>query len=332
MWMSSRPEHPRWPRRWRAALRRRAGAWLERRLPATSSVTLNQARIFILPSRQGLALLVVAVLVLLLAINFESSLNYALGFWLIAMLWAAVHLTYRNLSGLTLKAQRAALVEAGQPADYQLVLSSDSRRHRGPVEFIHADWGLITASLEGDDTRVTLSRPTARRGRQPLPRFRLESRYPFGLVVAWSHVLLDLSAWAYPAPLEREARPVASGRDGQASDDHYVQAGTEDFHALRAYAAGDPLHRLHWPAFARDQLVVKAFADYQASDQWLDWQDYAGLAGEDRLAALAGAIRRCLAEDRPFGLRLPGLEIAPAKGPIHTERCRRALAEFGADS
>lgn len=313
----------------RRALRRRLDAWIARRLPPSDSVTLNQSRIFILPSRQGIVLLLVAMVVLLLAINFESSLNYALGFWLIAMIWAAVHLTYRNLSGLTLRAERASLVQAGEEADYHLTLNSESERYRGPLELIHKDWGLVTAVMDGEETDVTLSRETGRRGRHPLPRFRLESRYPFGLVVAWSHVELDLSAWAYPEPVDQDAHQHGGGEAGEANDDHFIHSGTEDFHALREYRAGDAMHRIHWPSFARDQLVVKAFVDYQAADEWLDWAHYPSLMGEQRLAALSWRINQCLEQDRPFGLRLPGMEIPPGKGPAHTEHCRRALAEFG---
>lgn len=313
----------------RRTLRRRLDAWIARRLPPSDVVTLNQSRIFILPTRQGMVLLLVALVVLLLAINFESSLNYALGFWLMALIWAAVHFTYRNLSGLRLRAERASLVQAGGEADYILKLEADTDRYRGPLELIHEDWGLVTALMPGEETEVRLSREVARRGRHPLPRFRLESRYPVGLVVAWSYVELDLSAWAYPEPVSQDAHRVGGGEASDAADDHFVHAGTEDFHALREYQAGDALHRIHWPSFARGQLVVKAFVDYQASDEWLDWAHYPSLMGEQRLAALSWQIDECLEQDRPFGLRLPGREIPPGKGPAHIEHCRRALAEYG---
>lgn len=308
---------------------RQMNSWINRRLPASSDVTLNQSRIMIFPSRQGMMLLLVSLLILLLAINFESSLNFALGFWLVAMLWAAVQLTYRNLSGLRLRAEQASLVKAGDMADYQLVVGKDEDRFRGPIELIHEDWGLVTPLLEGGEKTVTLSRPTQERGRQPLPRFRLESRYPFGLIVARSYVMVDLSAWAYPIPLAHAPSRGKGGDEGESDDDHFIQSGTEDFQTLREYEPGDAMHRIHWPSFAKDEIVVKSFVDYQASDQWLDWESYPGLGGEQRLAALSYQIDQCLDVNRPFGLRLPGTEIPPGKGLSQAENCRRALAEFG---
>ncbi len=313
-------------------IKQQSDAWIAKRLPPLPVVTLNQSKIMIFPSRQGFMLLLVAMVVLLLAINFESSLNYALGFWLIAMIWSAVHLTYRNLSGLTLKAERAALVEAGEEAEYTIRLCSESDRFRGPLELIHPDWGLATAVMDGDDVVVPITRETHRRGRHPLPRFRLESRYPFGLMIARAYVQLDLSAWAYPVPVNQDAHRQGGAESGDAADDHFIHAGTEDFHSLREYEVGDAMHRIHWPSFARDQLVVKAFVDYQVADEWLDWNAFPSLVAEQRLAALSWQINQCVADDRPYGLRLPGTEIAPGKGPAHTERCRRALAEFGETS
>jgi uncharacterized protein (DUF58 family) len=310
-------------------VQRRLDAWVRRRLPPGNRVTLNQSRIFIIPTRQGLLMIALALVVLLLAINFESALNYALGFWLIAMVWAAVHLTYRNLSGLVVQSESGSLVEAGSNATYTLMLTSPSNRYRGPLELRHEHWGQVSVDMDGRDTEVTLSRPTTQRGRQTLPRFRLESRYPFGLVVAWSNLKMDLDAWAYPSPIERSLQQTSDGQEADAGNDHFVQAGTEDFHSLKEYQSGDSLHRLHWPSFARDELMVKHFVDYQAADEWLDWNALPGMPIELRCSALAWHMVRCQQEDRPFGLRLPGLEIPPDKGVRQLERCRQALAEFG---
>ncbi|MHA7878474.1 MAG: DUF58 domain-containing protein [Saccharospirillum sp.] len=312
-----------------AALQGMKDRWIERRLPVNKQVRLNQSRIFIVPTWQGLLLLLVAALVLLLAINFESSLNYALGFWLVAMVWAAVHFTYRSLSGLVVTARKADLVEAGLEADYQIVLGEDDDRYRGPIDLSHPDWGLVSVEVTGKATLVLLSRPLEQRGAHPLPRFRLESRYPFGLVVAWSYIQLDLTAWAYPVARQADVTPAGRTGENEGLDDQLVHAGSEDFHALRSYQPGDALHRMHWPSFSRDQWMVKSFVDYQGRDEWLDWQAFPQLVDEERLSALAWQIEQCIVSDTPYGLRLPGVELQPDKGSRHDEACRRALAEYG---
>lgn len=312
--------------RWRERFRR----WIEARIPLSPSVTLNQSRIFIVPTRQGLVLLIVVALVLLMAINFESALNYALAFWLVAILWVTVHLTYRNLSGLKLTAGDGNLVCVNDWAQVTIRLSSEKSVNRGTLELIHESWGVRSVDMRAQEATIRLPVLARRRGPVQPPRFRIESRFPFGLVVAWSHVHLDAKAWAYPTglPYLRQTTGADVDDDDAVPDDHFVQQGSEDFHSLRAYVPGDPVNRLHWPGFSRDVLMVKSFSDYQGRDEWVDWAQFTGDA-EQKLGGMAYEIQRHVEQDQPFGMRLPEWQMEPSKGLEHLQKARRALAEFG---
>jgi len=317
----------------RNRLRRSFTTWIEKRLPLQRSVTLNQSRIVIVPTRQGLILLVVALLILLLAINFESSLNFALAFWLISMLWVAIYLTYRNLSGLTISAEAGSLVEVGDMAEVTLVLSSSGKTRRGVIELINEQWGVVQVSANESSTVVRIPLPAEFRGPVSPPRFRIESRFPFGLIVAWSHLKIDAKAWAYPKAIKLDRFTTGSGSedDQESMDDHFYHPGNEDFHSLKGYVPGDSIHRLHWPSFSKDQLVVKAFTDYQSSDECVDWDQFPGVATESRLSAMAYYSELLFERNEPFAIKLPGVEVEANKGPEHLTRVRRALAEFGYD-
>ena len=78
--------------------------WLKRRIPPSSSVLLDQRRIFIIPSRTGAAFGGAVLLMLLAGINYQNSLAYGLTFFLLAVFVVAILHTYRNLAGLTLQA------------------------------------------------------------------------------------------------------------------------------------------------------------------------------------------------------------------------------------
>ena len=315
----------------RAWLQERYQRWLARRLPMTAALTLNHSQIVILPTRQGLLLLLVALAVLLLAINFESALNYALAFWLIAMIWVAVYMTYRNLSGLTLRALDGTLVPVDDLAEVHIEFSSKTSAYRGSLELIHSEWGVVHVHMADTKTVATIPLRAYNRGPVRPPRFRLESRFPFGLIVAWTHILIDAKAWAYPQPrqLPRKGLLVNHDDDEAELNDHFLAPGSEDFHSIRAYQPGDSIKRLHWPGFSRDQLMIKTFSDYQASDEWLDWQQFEGSPDELRLAAMAYYSQLFFSQDKPFGLRLPGQELLPEKGLQHLTRVRRMLAEYG---
>jgi uncharacterized protein (DUF58 family) len=315
----------------RQSFKKKLDSWIKARLPEQVSVTLNQSRIFIVPTFQGLMLLVVAIGLLLLAINFETPLNYGFAFWLIAMLFVSVHLTYRNMTGLTITALPGSLVGPRETCGIPIRLTSKSKRHRGTIELIHPEWGVVHANLQQGEGHCVLPVTAKQRGPIKLPRFRIESRFPFGLVVAWSHLQLSSCGWAYPESIEGR-RQIFGGTkddDNASLNDHFLIAGSEDFHQLREYSPGDAISRLHWPSFSKDQLVVKTFSDYQQTDEWLDWNQFPHLENENKLSALASLAENYYAQQRVYGLRLPSCEVPMGQGGTHLQQVRQALAEFG---
>ena len=57
-----------------AVFSQRFNTWLDQRLPKAREVTLNQRRIFIVPSKTALAALVAIMVLFILGINFQNSL------------------------------------------------------------------------------------------------------------------------------------------------------------------------------------------------------------------------------------------------------------------
>jgi uncharacterized protein (DUF58 family) len=108
--------------------------------------------------------------------------------------------------------------------------------------------------------------------------------------------------------------------------------GEEEFAGLRAYAPGVPLKHMAWKVLARGgEPAVRVYSDLGAQPEWLDWSALAGLDTETRLSQLCRWVLQCEAgQPRPYGLKLPGAEIAPGHGAPHRARCLRALAAHGA--
>lgn len=304
--------------------------WLDRRIPPARRVRLDQRRIFILPSVPGLLFGVALLVMLLAAINYQNSLAYGLTFLLFSVGMVAILHTWRNLAGLQLAAGEAPAVFAGEQAGFRIRLESAGRAHRG----IAVGWPpapLQSVDVEpGGSSEVELFLPASRRGWLAAPRLRVESRFPLGLLVAWSWVDLDLAALVYPCPQAGELPPAGGAAEDDEQDGQALQrSGVDDFQGLRSYQPGDSQRRLHWKAWSRGQgLQVKEFAELQGHDLWLD---FTGLGGEPeaRLSLLCHWVLQLAARNQPFGLRLPGVQCAPASGAAQRERCLRALALFG---
>lgn len=68
-----------------SGLTRRWQKWLDRRIPEAKEVILNQRSIFIIPSRVGWLFLLLLILLLITAMNYQNGLIYGLTFWLFSV-------------------------------------------------------------------------------------------------------------------------------------------------------------------------------------------------------------------------------------------------------
>ena len=67
-----------------------------------------------------------------------------------------------------------------------------------------------------------------------------------------------------------------------------------------------------------------------SSELWLDWDDALAADPEARLSILCHWVLQAERFGQAYGLRLPGRQIAPARGEAHRTSCLEALALFEA--
>jgi uncharacterized protein (DUF58 family) len=303
--------------------------WLLKRIPPGPSVRLDQRRIFIMPTAVGMSFVVALLLMLLAAINYENSLAYALTFLLGSVFVVAILHTWRNLAGLELQAGGSEAVFLGEQARLRVRLESRGRLYQA----VSIGWprsGLQQVDVPAGGTcEVELSLPTERRGWLRPGRLRVESRFPLGILVAWSWIDLQLATLVYPQPLEGDL-PKAGGDAEQESDGARAQGiGIDDYQGLRPWQSGDSRKRLNWKAYSRGQgLLVKDFSALAGEDPLLDFDALDGNV-ESRLSLLCHWVVELSAHQQPFALSLAGTTIAANAGVEHRSRCLRALALFG---
>lgn len=303
--------------------------WLQRRIPAAGRVQLNQRQIFIMPSGVGVAFIAALALMLLAAINYQNSLAYGLTFLLGSVFVVAILHTYRNLAGLVLQAKGAAPVWVGERAEFGLRLHSSGRAHQAlALGWPPAQLHRLDVPAKGV-SECQLNRPATCRGWLHAGRIRVESRFPLGILVAWSWVDLQQAVLVYPQPIQGELPVCAGGADTQEPGVQSGTPGSEDFQGLRAYQPGDAKRRLHWKAYSRGQgLLVKEFADPLGHALCLDFAQLEGNQ-EARLSLLCYWVLQLSERQQAFTLILPGTHLAADSSADHTDACLRALALFG---
>ncbi|HEX4583936.1 MAG TPA: DUF58 domain-containing protein [Burkholderiaceae bacterium] len=324
---------------------RRIADWIEKyRAVETGDVLLDRHRIYILPTRTGLTFWLVVFVLLIGSINFSLQLGYLLTFTIVSMALISMYHTHCNLSGLTIRGQRADPVHAGDVASFELTINNPFPTERYALNFNFMlparRWRVPAKELEEpmpgtwvdvparSVCRVGVGLPTRRRGRRECPRIRLSTRFPFGLWEAWSYLRPDLTTVVYPSP-EIDAPPLPPA--GMSRDElSGIAAGGDEFSGVRPYQAGDPQKMIAWRLAARsDELSVKFFESTGGGDVLLAFDSLPpALSVEQRVSRLAAWVLMAEAAGLSYALQLPAARIDIGRGHEHCERCLEALALF----
>lgn len=304
-------------------------------------VVLTRRRIYILPTRPGLAFSLVALIMLLGSANYGNSLGYVLTFLLGGLGLVSILHTYRNLAGLGVRPGKVKPVFAGETAHFGLCVDNRGGPPRQALVLRYApgagerarrvpDVVSVDAVPEEGLHHVELPVPAQRRGWLRLGRVTVASRFPLGLFRAWSPVALESACLVYPAPAGTRKLPACAEDPVPRGGAH--GSGREDFSGFRDYLPGDSPRQIHWKAVARGQGVpVKLFAGAGTTHLNIRWRDTAGPDIDARLGQLCRWVLEAESGSHRYSLELPGSSVPVGSGDAHLHRCLKALALFGGD-
>ena len=281
-------------------------------------------------------MLALTLLVLLVAsINYQLNLGYVLTFLLTGSAVVGMHICHGTLRGLTMHliAPDAQFAGAGVPISINLSSERKSVRHGiGMALWGTGHWSWTDVPAQGS-TRVHVTYTPQQRGLHRLPTLTAETRFPLGTFRVWTVWRPATQVLLYPAP-EAHPPPLPAGEPQAGGAGSAQRHATGEFDGVRAYRRGDPLKVVVWKKLAKaDELISRDAQHVQKLELWLDLAHTGSFPGtpatlEHRLSRLCAWV--LLAQDRDirYGLRLPGLEIAPGSGEAHKRACLQALALF----
>ncbi len=325
-----------------AALRRRAHErfvrWALRvRPPEPTPIVLTQRRVYVLPTRAGLAYAMAMVVILLGAMNYNLSLGYGLVFLLGGLGIVTILHTFRNLVQLVIRPGRVEPVFAGEPAAFELILENTRTETRPALQFnpfMSDDEPVEVDAEAGNSSVATIHLPTERRGLLELPRITLTTMWPLGLIRAWSYLSPAMRAVVYPKPATHAPPLPWGGESAQGATRD--GSGRDDFAGLRSHHPADPPRHVAWKAAARQPdgpLLTKLFSGAAAERIWLQWDDLPDtLALEERLSVLCRWMLDAEQAGLAWGVRLPAFRLEPGSGPGHLAEGLRGLALYGLES
>lgn len=297
--------------------------------PQQKPYLLTQRRVYILPTKQGLAFSVLLFIMLLGSINYSNSLGYFLTFLLASLSVVAIFHTYNNLLKLNIGPAICKPVFAGEKAHFIAQVNNLNHPARYSVQvFTSQKLPGMTDLSENCLTTITIKHTFDKRGLIPLPRFTIETRFPFGLFRAWAIVEIDQKQLVYPKPSAHTVLPVKSS--GLSEGNKQLEPGTDDFKGLRSYIEGDPLQHIHWKSYARHHtLQTKEFSSTTSDELWINWSDTTVTGIELKLSQLTRWLLIAHKNNLSYGLRFSNVVIQPNNNKQHLEACLKELALYG---
>lgn len=309
--------------------------------PEQGEFHLRQRRVFIVPTRPGLTFGLMLIVMFIGSVNYSLSLGFILTFLLAACAVVDMHLTFRNLAHLYLAPGRGTPVFAGEEAQFELHLINRSKHNRYAIwlGFVDRQAPEVEQPVDiaaNSTHSMKLGARAKRRGWMMAPRIRIQTRFPLGLLRAWSYWQPDMRVLVYPQP-EQEAQPLPMA--GGEKQDGKGRAGHDDFAGIRAYQSGDSIKHLAWRQIARMDtqhnapLIAKHFEGGAASELTLDFSSLpAELNTEARLSRMTRWVLEAEARGLPYAFRLGGTVLPAALGPAHQASCLQALALYQGQS
>ncbi len=335
----SSPASP--PSGWRARLRQRLRERNFRALqPEAGTVFLSLRRVYIIPTGAGLGYAVMLILLFIGAVNYTLSLGFALTFLLVAVGLIDIHMTYRNLAHLYLLPGRCNTAFAGEAVQFEFGIENRKNVARYAIwlDFVSPkqDFAEQAIDIEPHSSQsVSLTVISQKRGWLAAPKFRLRTRFPLGLLLAWSYWQPEQRALVYPFP-EIDAPPLPQIGLAEAEHTPGGQAGNDDFAGIRNYQRGDSLKHLAWRQIAKldvadgGQLVSKQFEGGASAQLCLDFAQLpANLDVESKLSRLTRWVLQAEQAGLRYSFTLGNFKVAQGQGIEHQAVCLRALALFG---
>ncbi|MCL2590826.1 MAG: DUF58 domain-containing protein [Betaproteobacteria bacterium] len=297
--------------------------------PEAAPVKLRQGRIYILPTKSGLAFAGMLAIMLIVSINYSISLGYAFTFLLGGVGTASALCAFCNLFQLSIRYGKAEPAFPGGNVVFHLLIENPDSRRRPALRLIGNDnQGETSFDLPPNTcSEILLALPAQRRGVLPIGRTVIETRWPLGLIRAWSVLIPNMEALVFPTP-EIGSPPPDRFPSDRPADLGSLCPGNEDFAGLRAFRDTDSPRRVAWKVYARDgKMMTKEFSASASGELLFNWYDLpAWLPEEARLSRIATWLLLARQAEERYALWLPACEFPATRGEAHLRRCLGALA------
>ena len=311
-------------------LRARIANWARRRQGLDAPpFTFHSRRLYILPTKLGMAFGAMLAIMLIAGLNYANSGALFLTFLLGGFALVSMYQCHRNLLRTSFVSASAPPMFAGARGVLHITLGNDVRFARHGIEVVALDDkpGSLDIPANGQ-AQANVPLPVSKRGVLRINRLKVSTSYPYGLFRAWAWVHMPIEVIVYPRPHGSVPMPPDAGL--KAGTRAMALAGADEWRSLRPFRDGDSPRQVAWKAYARGApLMVKEYSALGADLRLFDFTQLRHLDVEARLEQLARWIVDAESRGERYGLAMPDRFFEPDGGPQHRAECLEALARYG---
>lgn len=234
-----------------------------------------------------------------------------------------------NLQQLDLELLPPPELYVGQPTPFMLRITN--RKRYFPSYLLTFFRGDVRASIVYLPSTTTALLPFelvfAERGRVLLDGFQVSSPFPVSFFVRSWRLAVQLELLVYPRLIPCQG--AGGGDDGiHPAEGHRDQRGSSgEVERIVDYTGRESLRQIHWKHSARSgELKVKECSAAVAEPLVIDLSALSG-GLEERVSCAAWMVHRWTL-DRPVGLLLGDVRIAPLAGRRQMQQLLAALAQY----
>ena len=180
-----------------------------------------------------------------------------------------------------------------------------------------------------EELRVLVPWTPVFRGLQKIPRLKIQSRFPFGMLRAWKYYEVTASVTVFPERKGQLDLPASTG--GIDQDETKFETDTKGyFRDFRLYQKTDNPNRIDWKRSLKHQKhLVKNYEAEAAGEKkvLIDWDLTANLQNfEDRISQLALWIDEAQRKHEFYSLKISNMQTGYELSLNHYKHCMQILA------
>lgn len=303
-------------------LRRWWDTWVNKRFNYSSTRNLKQNDVFVFFHPQGYVFGVLILITFIAGINYANNLILGLCFLLSAILCMSFYMAFRQLYQLKISISLPEVAQLGKSNHLVIQIEQDAKKPliSRMLRLSDAEQEQIVLSKTAL-TRVNWALNVSERGAFSVKRIKLSSRFPFGLVQAWSYIHIPTCIWVAP----QGVLPQHLHHLGHALIDI---PRPDDLKELKSYQLGDPLTQVSWKHVAQGKgFFVKTFEALDEDKFHIDYDDFKQIDHEKRLQFIMGLAEKCKEAQRPFSIKIKDISLAAGTDQAHFLQTQLILAQ-----